>query len=168
MEIKVVSKIKFILYIAIPFAVIYLFSILYMIIEQIAGHTDIFDEPWRVIQCVIILIFLVVFFIYLKRHIFPSYLFTNDNIYIYEKMGLKDKIDVANIGYMHCYPYRVVGLLTIGFRALKEGEPMEIQIKEKDGTYHALRFIEKKDAKMLQKILYPDILSIFDHRGQKS
>ena len=129
MKIKLVSNRKFILYIAIPFAVMYCLVIIYMIVVQIAGLFNIYDEPIPFISSVFFLLCLVAVIIYTKYHIGPSFLFTDTYIYIYKKNDLIIKIDVANIEYMHYYPYRFHYFITILFGALMEGGAMKIHKK---------------------------------------
>jgi hypothetical protein len=65
---------------------------------------------------------------------------------------------------MHYYPYRIHYFVTALFGALMEGGAMKILIKEIDGTTYELGFIGEKDARMLQKKLYPNILTIYYQR----
>lgn len=168
MQIKLTSNLKFIVNLSLPFMIICGALIIVMVVLDIIGWAKISDSPYVFLEFICIEIVCTIIIIYVKHHKGPSFVFTESSIYEYQKDELINVIDVANIEYMHYYPYRLHYFITIIFGALMEGGAMKILIKERDGTTHELGFIGEKDAKRLKIELYPSILKLYYQRGYKS
>ena len=160
MKIELKSNRKHIIQMILPFIFIYAVIIGYMIYGHFMRLFNVFSEPVWFLSSIVIFLLLVVILLICIYKKGKSYIFSQDEIQIYNKGSLIEVIDLNQINSMHYYPFRFHYLITIFFGSLNEGGAWKIHLTRIDGSKYEIGFLSEKEAIMLQKELYMNTLKI--------
>lgn len=111
--------------------------------------------------CLIILdLTIISFLIGIKLYKGKSYIFTSEEIEIFNKTRFVEKILLSEIESMDYRSFKFRYFITIFFGELIEGGAWKIYVKLKNGDTKILSLFSLKNAKELQN-LYGDLVKIF-------
>lgn len=160
MQIKINSNRSFIVKAFVPLVIIAFIVIVLISISLFVNYNEQKDSILILIVLVVYTVVMIGVILLVRFYKGKRYEFTENEIVCYKKEKKIRTINVSDILGISFYRWKLQYIFTIFTGVLNDGGCWKLHVKLKDGTKIELAFFSKKDAMLLQKKLYGDLLTI--------